>query len=195
LGRRGLTRAGRRRWASLAAAGLLGLLAGCGSRTPTPQLIRPAASGGFQVSRYAKIGFSLAVPQNWTTVAAYPPLVAVRTSDRAVIALWRYPSRTQPPHTAAQLREAGRRLVAAARGRDHTLRLINSSTGSVAGYPAIELRTVQRINQQVREVSSTHLFGPGEELVLEEYAPVRLFAGLDRSVFSAVRRSLTALRH
>ncbi len=137
----------------------------------------------------------MAVPENWNTVAVYPPLVAVRISDQAVIALWRYPVRTQPPHTTAQLSQAGRRLVAAARGRDHTLRVLNSSTGSVAGYPAIELRTVQRIDRQVREVSSTHLFGPGEEVVLEEYSPVSLFAGLDRSVFSAVRRSLTALRH
>jgi hypothetical protein len=171
------------------------LLAGCGSRTPPPQLIRPAGSGGFQVSRYGRLGLSLALPRNWTTGTAYPPLVAVRSSDRAVIAFWHYPVRTQPPRSAAQLRTAGRRLIAAARERDHTLRLVNSSTGSVAGYPAIELQTVQRIDHQVREVSSTHLFGPGEELVLEEYAPVSLFAALDRLVFSAVRRSLTALPH
>jgi hypothetical protein len=157
-------------------------------------VIRPAAPGGFQVARYAKVGFSLALPQDWSVVAAYPPLVAVRTSDQAVIALWRYPAQTPAPDTPAGLRQADLRLLAAARDRDHTLRLIRSSTESVAGYPAIELRTVQRIDRRVREVDSTHVFAPDEELVLEEYSPPGLFAGLDRSVFSAVRRSLTALR-
>ena len=146
--------------------------------------------------RYAGVGFSLTMPRNWTQGAVYPPLVALRTSDRAVIALWRYPSKTTPmPHSTADLRQADQRLITAARGRDHTLRLIHSSTGAVAGYPAIELQTVQRIGHQVREVASTHLFAPGEEVVLEEYAPVSAFAALDRSVFSAVRRSLTALKH
>jgi hypothetical protein len=177
----------------LAATGLLGLLCGCGSRAAVPQVVRPAAPGGFEVKRFTGIGFSLAIPRGWTQAVAYPPMVAVRTSDRAVIALWRYPSSRPAPHTAAQLRQADRRLLAAARARDRTLRLINSSTTSVAGYPAIEFQTVQRIGHQVREVASTHLFRPGEELVLEEYSPPNLFAGLDRSVFSPVRRSLTAL--
>jgi hypothetical protein len=195
LGRGGLTRALIRRWLSLAVAGLIGLTAGCASRTPPPQVLRPVAPGGFVQKRYAKLGFSLAMPRDWTQGAVYPPLVALRTSDRAVIALWRYPSRTPEPHTTAQLRQADRRLIVAARGHDRTLRLINSRTGSVAGYPAIELHTVQRIGHQVREVASTHLFAPGEQVVLEEYAPTSVFAALDRSVFSAVRRSLTALGH
>lgn len=173
---------------------LLGLV-GCGSRTAAPQVSRPAAPGGLQVTSYPQAGFSLALPQNWTQVVAYRPMVALRTSNQAVIAFWRYPSRTPVPDTPARLRQAERRLLAVARGRDHTLRLINSSTDSVAGHPAIELRTVQRIGDQLREVVSTHIFAPGEEVVLEEYSPPRLFAGLDRSVFSNVRRSLTGLRH
>jgi hypothetical protein len=158
-------------------------------------VVRPAAPGGFEGKRYTRIGFSLALPRDWTQVAAYAPLVAVRTSDRAVIALWRYPATGPAPHTAAALLQADRRLLAAARGRNHTLRLISSSTGSVAGYPAIEFRTVQRIGHQLREVASTHVFAPHEEVVLEEYSPPGLFAGLDRSVFSDVRRSLTVLSH
>jgi hypothetical protein len=52
---------------------------------------------------------------------------------------------------------------------------------------------VQRIGSAVRQVHSTHVYGPGEELVLEEYAPVGLFPALDRSVFSNVRNSLVPL--
>ena len=185
---------GRGPWAVLAAVGLIGLLAGCASRTVPPQVVRPAAPGGFRVSRLGKIGFSLALPQNWTLVASYAPLVALRTSDWSVIALWRYPSSSPTPHTAPQLHQADSRLIAAARSRDPSLRVISSTTGSVAGYPSIELQTVQRIGTQVREVASTHVFAPGQRLVLEEYSPPSLFAELDRSVFSVVRRSLTTLK-
>jgi hypothetical protein len=178
----------------VAGAGLIGLLAGCGSRTPAPQVIRPAAPGGFQVKRYSKLGVSLALPRDWTQVAAYPPLVDVRVSDRAVIALWRYPSGTTVSDTPSGLRQADRRLLAAARRRDHALRLVSASTASVAGYPAIELRTIERVGHELREADSTHLFAPGQEFVLEEYSPPSQFAGLERSVFSAVRRSLTPLR-
>lgn len=158
-------------------------------------MIRPAAPGGLQVRQYTKLGVSLALPEDWTEVAAYRPLVTVRISARAVIALWRYPSGTPVPDTPSRLRQADRRLLAAARHLDPTLRLVSSSTATVAGYPAIELRTVERIGDRVREADSTHLFAPGEQLVLEEYSSPSLFAGLDRSVFSAVRRSLTILSH
>jgi endonuclease/exonuclease/phosphatase (EEP) superfamily protein YafD len=156
-------------------------------------LTRPAAAGGYQLRRYVTLGFSIGLPRNWTPVPGTRPLLTARVSDRAVIALWRYPRTGPAPSTPAQLGQARQRLLAAARRRDPTLRLITSHTGSAAGFPAIELRTIQRIDQQVREVQSTHMFGRGEELVLEEYAPVSIFAGLDRSVFSAVTRSLTAL--
>jgi hypothetical protein len=171
---------------------LLALLAGCGSRTPTPQLLKPAAPGGFALTRYPRAGFKLAVPRNWTTAPVHPPLVALITSDGAVIALWRYPH-VRPPQTADQLQELSRRLIAQARGRDRTLRVFQSSTVQVDGYPAVELQTEQRIGAQLRRVSSTHLFGRGVEMVLEEYAPQSLFGALDRTVFSPVRRSLAAL--
>jgi hypothetical protein len=182
-----------RRAAGLAAAGMVVLLAGCGSRTPAPQLLRPAASGGLKVNRYPQAGFRLGVPRTWTPVRVRLPLVALITSGPAVISLWRYPRSGAQPGTPAQLREALGRLIAAARSRGHTLRVLGSSTVTVAGLPAAQLETVQRIGSAIRQVQSTHVYGRGEELVLEEYAPVGLFSNLDRSVFAPVRRSLTPL--
>ena len=175
-------------------AGVLALLSGCGSMTPAPRVLTPAAPGGFQVNRYSEAGLRLAMPRDWTVVTVHLPLVALVTSGPAVISLWRYPE----PAAAAgganrQLHQALHRLILAAQARNGTLRLVGSSTGSVAGLPAVQLQTVQRIGQALREVHSTHLYVPGRELVLEEYAPVSMFAALDRSVFSPVRRSVIAL--
>jgi hypothetical protein len=194
LGRGGLIRA-TRRWVSLAIAGLIALLAGCAARTSGPQLITPAAPGGFHTVRYPRVGFQLALPRDWPTVPAHAPMVALAASDQAVIALWRYPRKAPPPRTPAELHQAALGLIAAARARSTTLHLISSDAAPVDGFPAVELQTVQRIGRQPRQVRSTHVFGPGEEVVLEEYAPVSQFPGLDRSVFSEVRRSLAALRH
>jgi hypothetical protein len=184
-----------RRLASLAAVGVLLLPAGCGSRTPAPQLLRPAAPGGFQANRYPEAGFGLATPRNWTVVPAQLPLVALVTSGPAVISLWRYPVAGAQPSTPAELHQALGRLIAAARSRNHTLRVLSSSTAAVGGLPATQLETVQRIGSEFRQVHSTHVYGRGQELVLEEYAPVKLFSALDRSVFSTVRRSLEPLGH
>jgi hypothetical protein len=185
-------RAGRA--ASLAATGLVVLLAGCGSRTPAPQLLRPAAPGGFQLNSYGEAGVRLAVPRHWTTVTVHLPLVALIASGPAVISLWRYPRTGAQPSTPAQLQQALRRLIAAARSRDPTLRVLGSSTTAVGGLPAAEVETVQRIGTAVRQVHSTHVYGPGEEVVLEEYSPVGLFPRLDRTVFSSVRSSLAPLK-
>lgn len=170
------------------------LLAGCGSRTPVPQLLRPAASGGFQVNQFHHAGFRLALPRNWTVVTVHLPLVALVTSGPAVISLWLYPRAAAPPGTPAELHQALGRLIASARVRDPSLRVLGSSTTALAGLPAAQIETVQRIGRAIRQVHSTHVYRRGEELVLEEYAPVRFFSTLDRSVFSVVRRSLAPLQ-
>jgi hypothetical protein len=180
--------------AGLALAGLFTLLAGCGSRTPAPQIISPAAPGGFHVARYPAAGFRLALPRDWTAVPVRPPLVALLTSGPAVISVWRYREAGEVPRTPLALHQAEQRLLAAARSRDLSLQVLRAATAPVAGLPAVELETVQMIGHLRRRVRSIHVYRPGEEVVLEEYAPPAGFGSLDRSVFSAVRRSLLPLR-
>jgi hypothetical protein len=85
------------------------------------------------------------------------------------------------------------RLIAAARARDRTLRLLGSRLARIDGAEAVELDALETIRGRPRRVSSTHLYVPGAELVLDEYAPPDRFATVERSVFVPVRRSLALL--
>jgi hypothetical protein len=113
------------------------------------------------------------------------------TSGGAVLALWRYPLQGPAPRTARQLALDRRQLIASARSRDRSLRVVSSDIGRISGRPAITLDTDERIGRRERRVLSTHVYGGSEELVLEEYAPSQFFATVDRTVFLPVLHSLT----
>ncbi|MFL5823973.1 MAG: hypothetical protein ACJ764_11080 [Solirubrobacteraceae bacterium] len=174
----------------MAAVGSL-MLTACGGGAPVPQVVGPAAPDGFHVLRYPAYGLTLMSPRSWSTVPATAPQVALVTSGGAVISLWRYRRSGPSPNTLSELQSALRRLISSARARQPTLRLIASRVESVDGRPALELETIQRIGQAIRQVTSTHVFSPAGEIVLEEYAPQPVFPGLERTVFAPVRRSLT----
>jgi hypothetical protein len=151
--------------------------------------------GGFRAVSYADAGASLRAPRHWAAAAARAPLIATLSSGRAVIALWRYPARPAgaPPSGFAALTQAMRSLLGAARARDPGLRVLRSGLTSVDGAGAVELDVLERINGRLRRVRSEHIYLPGGEIVLEEYAPPALFPSVDHTVFSPVRRSLRLL--
>jgi hypothetical protein len=170
------------------------LAAGCGnSRTLLPDVNHPVAPSGFQALAYPASGVSLEVPSNWSVVRQRAPVVAVITSGTAVVAVWRFPRNTSPPHGTAAMNSTTTKLIAAARVRDTTLQLIRSRLVSVGDLSAVELDAFERIRGQPRRVRSTHVFVPGAEVVLEEYAPPAMFHAVDHAVFSPVRRSLRLL--
>jgi hypothetical protein len=177
--------------ATIALACPLVLLASCGdSRTPVPDLTRPASAGVFRTLGYPAAGLVVRAPSSWSVVGRRAPLIATISSGPAVVALWRFRHETASPATAAALGRARVALIAAARRRDHGLRLIRASTATVGRLPAIELDAIERIRGEVRRVRSTHVFTSGAEIVLDEYAPPSLFPAVDRAVFSPVKRSL-----
>lgn len=169
------------------------LLCGCGnSRTPAPQVSAPAPPAGFRTLNLPSAAASLSVPRNWVQLGTQSrQLLVLDTSGGGVIDLWRYPLSGRAPHGASQLQVARQRLIAAARTRDPSLRVISARVTEVAGHPAISLNAVERIGHVERHIVSTHVFNAGEELVLEEYAPPQFFASVDRTVFVPVLRSLT----
>ena len=168
-----------------------GALAGCGnSRTPAPALSAPARVGGFRTLGYPSAGVTLAAPAAWTAIHGRPPMLVVITSGTAVIALWRYPRQAPLPAGTAALQRARRALTAAVASRSPGVEVIGSRAVRLDGRPAIELQALERIHGLLRRVSSTHVFASGAEVVLEEYAPPSVFANLDGSVFTPVRRSL-----
>jgi hypothetical protein len=170
------------------------LVAGCGnSRTPVSSSTQPSAPDGFQTLTRPYAGVRFSVPRNWTVTGERAPLVVTVASGTAVVALWRFARPAPAPAGSGALAGARVRLIAAARGRDRTLRLLGSRLARIDGAGAVELDALETIRGRARRVSSTHLYVPGAELVLDEYAPPDQFASVERSVFAPVRRSLALL--
>jgi len=166
------------------------VLAGCGnSRAPVPNLSQPATPTSFRTLTFA--GVTLQAPSNWSVVNERPPLVTVVASGTAVVALWRFPRSAPVPIGRTALSQAAAQLIQAVRARDASLQVIRATTVTLDHRPAIELDAFERINGQPRRVRSTHVFVPGAELVLDEYAPSAIFHAVDHTVFSPVKRSLT----
>lgn len=174
-----------------AAAGLLAAaaLAGCGdSRTGVPNFAHVANPAPFREISDSAGGVRLWVPSDWSVLKLRPPLLDVITSGPAVIALWRY---ARPPSSLpVALPLARQEMLRSARRRDPGLSLIRSAFIKVDGYDAVVLDTLERIGQSLRQDRSIHVYSPGAEVVLEEYAPPDLFHSVDHTVFSPVRRSL-----
>jgi hypothetical protein len=129
-------------------------------------------------------------PANWTFSLGAGSQVAIVGSGRAAVVLWRYPRAEPLPHDAASLDRARRSLIAAAKARDKTLRVVSSRLVTVGGAKGVELVAHERLNSHPREVRSTHVYAHGAELVVDAYAPPSEFARVDRTVFRPLLRSL-----
>ena len=167
------------------------LVAGCADARPqAPSLTRPVIPHQFRTLSYPQQGLSISVPEGWILPRTHRPLVTLAASGNAVIALWRYRRSGPVPADASSLTLSRRALVAAVRAREPGLQVLGSRAILVDRRPAIVLDTLARISGLLRQVRSVHVYAPGEEVVLEEYAPTSVFALLSHSVFVPVRRSL-----
>jgi hypothetical protein len=167
-------------------------LAACGnSRTPVPNLAQPVAPHGIRTLTYTNAGIALTAPANWAVAQQKPPEVATVNSGAAIVALWRYRRTAPVPATPAALAQTRAALISSARSSDPSLRVIGSQLGRLHGAPTIILDATERIAGHERRVRSIHMFGSGEEVVVDEYAPPDIFARVDPVVFSPLRRSLT----
>ncbi len=167
------------------------VLAGCGnSRTRPPDLSVAAPAAGFTRQAFSSAGLTLRSPNGWALQPGSPPVVVAVRSGLAAVVVWRYP-RTQPlPRTARALHLALRHLVAAVRARDATFRLASAAVVPVAHRGAIQLRGLETIDGQRREVRSTHVYAHGAELVIDAFAPPAQFRRVDRQVFHPLLRSV-----
>lgn len=178
----------------LALVGAVMSLAGCATTRPyVPDLAKVTPASGFRTISYPGAGVALEAPRDWTVSAQRSPLVMVATSGPATVALWRYRTSLPLPVGPAALGQEERALVAAARARQPALRVVRSAVVQVEGRGAVELDTLQTLDGQPRRLRSMHIYLPGAELVLEEYAPPSLFHSVDHAVFSPVKRSLRLL--
>jgi len=120
-------------------------------------------------------------------------MLAIVSSGPAVISVSRYPGSSMPAAGTTALQAARTALLGAAQASHPRLQLVRSGLVTAAGHGAVELDTLQRLAGRLRRVRSTHVYLPGEEVVLEELAPPALFHAVDHTVFSPVRRSLRVL--
>ena len=139
-------------------------------------------------------GVRLSVPTDWTVTPEQPPLLDVISSGSAIIALWRYSTRTPPPSSPGAVAAALGTLERHARQRDPSFRVLRAGTDALAGAPVLILDASETISGRRRRVRSEHVLLPGAELVLEAYAPPAAFPREDHLVFSPVRKSLTLLK-
>jgi hypothetical protein len=171
------------------------LLAGCGySRTPAPPVGRPATPTGFVGEGFPTAKIALYFPRNWTVTQSQLPLAATISSGPAVVAVWRYPRTVPPPPDRAALKLARAALISAARARGRSLTLIRTSLTRISGAPTIVLDAFERIAGGLRRVRSLHMFVPGAEIVLDEYAPPSEFHAIDHLVFSPLNHSINLRR-
>ena len=166
------------------------LAAGCGdSRSPAASLIQPATPHRFRTLRFPEQGLTISVPVGWLVARTHRPLVTVAASGNAIIALWCYARQGPVPHGVG-LTDARRALVAGIRTRQPGAHILGSLSIRVDHQPAIVIETLAHISGLLRHIRSAHIYAPGEEVVLEEYAPTAVFSRLSQRVFVPVRRSL-----
>lgn len=174
------------------------LLTGCGnSRTRVPSLEQPATPHGFRQLAYPDANLKFDVPTDWLVFTQQAPLIATVTSGTATVALWRYvrpnPAASAGTSLRTQLRDARAALIASAKARAPHLRVIRTQIVRLAGLPGVVLDATERISGNPRRVRSIHLFAPGLEVVIEEYAPPAIFHAVDHAVFSPLKQSLALI--
>jgi hypothetical protein len=168
------------------------VLVGCGNdRTPPPDIGRIPPPTAFRDAKFARDGVFFRAPTNWriTEGAARNEVATVAVGD-AQIAVWRYP-RTEPlPETRDQLAAARDALVAQVRNRDRTFRLKSSRLVMKEGLNAVELVASVTNQGRPRRVRSLHAYGEGAEVVVDAFAPPKVFSRVDAQTFGPVARSL-----
>jgi hypothetical protein len=182
----------RRRFAAASIAlALAAGAAGCGNeRQDAPQVPQAASPSGKRIERLVRYGVTFTRPRNWSLSEGRPPQLASVSSGRAIVTLWRYRRVERLPRSDGDLARARKALVAAARGRDKTLRVVSARGLRLDDVPAVEIVANEKIGLVRRKVRSTHLYAHGAELVVDAYAPAGEFARVDRAAFVPLLRSL-----
>lgn len=170
-------------------------IAGCGdSPARPPDLSTPAIPDGFMHVAYPADGLRLDAPGDWRVIDGTSPQVVVLQSGLATVTVWRYRRDGPLPHTRTALKAALHSLVALVGARDPTFRRLGAAVVAVAHHAAIQVRGLETVDGLRREVRSTHLFVNRSEVVVDAFAPPRMFARVDDHVFHPVLRSLAIKR-
>jgi hypothetical protein len=184
-----------RRLTPLLLAALAALAAGCGNeRQRAPDTAGAAPPAGKRTVELRRYGVTFVRPANWGLADPKPPQIGALTSGPVAVILWRYPREERLPVSSSELERARSALVAAARARDASLKVLRTRVVRVDGVPGVEVVATEKIGIARRQVRSTHLYAHGGELVVDAYAPPSEFPKVDRAVFGPLLRSLRLSR-
>ena len=176
---------------TLAAVALAALfLAACGRERLRPADFVFKADGKTTQASYPEVGMRFRVPANVGLAPAPAPGVFRGAAGNAYLAGFAYRRAEQLPRNARELAAARRRLVAAARGRSSSYRLLSARSTRVDGARAVELVGDQRLSNGRLRTRSLHVYKGRAEYVVELAAGLREFSYLDRVVYGPLRRSL-----
>lgn len=185
----------RRALLTLAAAALV---AGCGNdRKPAPALGAIPAPQDFRDAVYPASGVRFRAPTNWRVLRGEGTQVATVAAGDAQVAVWRYPRSEPLPETRSQLDAARTALVKQIESRDPTFKLTKTRLIMKKGIRAVEvvgLGTNLTNTSVQRSLRSLHAYGQGAEVVMDAFAPPKVFARVDQQTFGPMARSLRLSR-
>ncbi len=175
----------------LSALALAVPLSACGNdagKAPDVEAVRPAFS--FVPERFPAQGVSFERPKDWLMAKGEAPLLATITAGRVTIAGVALPADEALPRTKAELDSARDALVAAAKARDKTFKVIKAKGTRAAHQPAVVVIADETVAGQPRRVRSTHVYAFGGEVVVDAFAPPRDYPKVEEPVFRRIVRSL-----
>ena len=136
------------------------------------------------------VGLRIDLPKAAPAGRRPAPGVFRSTLGESFIAAFAYRRAEQLPRNRGELDAARRRLVGQIKKRDPRFRLVRSRATTVAGAKAVEVVGDQRIADVDLRTRSLHVYKGNGEYVLDMLAPVRQYAGMDRTYFTPAVRSL-----
>jgi hypothetical protein len=177
--------------ALISVAAAVTLAAGCGNdATKPPKASKPTVADAWTTVSFTKQGVSFERPTEWHYAAGTTPLLATITSGNATIAVWRYPRSEILPSTPDELNAARDALIAAAKTRDKTFAVKQAKATRAAHHPAVVIVADETVAGRARMVRSTHVYGDGGEVVIDAFAPQRIYPMLEAPIFRRVVHSL-----
>ena len=167
------------------------LLGGCGNEPEKPPVVTtPKAAFGWVAYGAPGQGVTFQRPSAWRITPGDAPLLATISSGLVTIAIWRYPRSEALPTTPSELVTAKDALLAAARTRDPTFKVIQAKGTRAAHHPAVVIVADETVAGQPRRVRSAHVYGAASEYVVDAFAPPDQYPKVEDPVFRAVVRSM-----
>ena len=178
------------RAALVSLAAVAAAVAGCGNDPAKPPAVtNPKPAFGWQDFDIPAQGVKFQRPTAWRITPGDAPLLATLSSGLVTISVWRYPRNEPLPKTPEELDVAKDALVAAAKARDPSFKVIKAKGTRAAHEPAVVIIGDETVAGQPRRVRSTHIYSNASEVVVDAFAPKDQYAKVEDPIIRPLVRS------